>query len=56
MVCDVGVCKVYLVSVVLLVCYLNIYGIDMLVVEELVVYNCMVEEIEVYLGCDWLIY
>lgn len=56
MVCDVGVCKVYLVSVVLLVCYFNIYGIDMLVVEELVVYNWSVEEIEVYLGCDWLIY
>lgn len=43
MVCVVGVKKVYFVFVVLEICYLNVYGIDMLISEELVVYYCNVD-------------
>lgn len=40
MVCDFGVKKVYIVFVVFEICFLNVYGIDMLSVNELIVYGC----------------
>lgn len=52
MVCDVGVKKVIFVLVVLLVKFLNVYGIDMLMCGELVVYGCMYEEIVKIIGVD----
>lgn len=56
MVWDVGVKNVYFVFVVLLVCYFNVYGIDMFFVSELIVYGCIVEEIQILIGVDWLVY
>lgn len=56
MVCDVGVKKVFFVFVVLMVKYLNVYGIDMLVKEELIVFECIVEEICEIIGVDCLIF
>ncbi|WP_295570019.1 amidophosphoribosyltransferase [Stenotrophomonas maltophilia] len=53
---DAGARKVYLASAAPPVRYPNIYGIDMPAAEELVAHNRTVEEIEAYLGCDWLIY
>lgn len=43
MVCELGVKKVYFVLVVLEICFLNVYGIDMLLVNELIVYGCEID-------------
>lgn len=56
MVCEVGVCKVYFVFVVLVVKYFNVYGIDMLFVGELIVYDCSDDEVCQLIGVDKLIY
>ncbi len=53
---DAGARKVYLASAAPPVRHPNIYGIDMPAVDELVAHNRSVEEIEKFLGCDWLIY
>lgn len=56
MVCEVGVKNVYFCFVVLVVCYFNVYGIDMLSVYELIVYNCSIEDVSKLIGVDWLVY
>lgn len=53
---DAGARKVYLASAAPPVRHPNIYGIDMPAVDELVANGRSVEEIEKFLGCDWLIY
>lgn len=53
---DAGAKKVYLASAAPPVRYPNIYGIDMPSVDELVAHNRTEQEIEEFLGCDWLIY
>ena len=53
---DAGARKVYLASAAPPVRHPNIYGIDMPAVDELVANERSVEEIEKFLGCDWLIY
>ncbi|WP_305805566.1 amidophosphoribosyltransferase [Stenotrophomonas sp. YIM B06876] len=53
---DAGARKVYLASAAPPVRYPNIYGIDMPAAEELVAHNRSIEDIERFLGCDWLIY
>jgi amidophosphoribosyltransferase len=53
---DAGARKVYLASAAPPVRFPNIYGIDMPSVEELVAHGRSEEEIEQFLGCDWLIY
>lgn len=56
MVCDVGVKLVIFVLVVLFVKFLNVYGIDMLMCGEFVVYGCIDEEVVKIIGVDYLIY
>ncbi|PBS12198.1 amidophosphoribosyltransferase [Lysobacteraceae bacterium NML93-0792] len=53
---DAGAKKVYLASAAPPVRYPNIYGIDMPSADELVAHNRSEQEIEEFLGCDWLIY
>ncbi|MGV8960863.1 MAG: amidophosphoribosyltransferase [Stenotrophomonas sp.] len=53
---DAGARKVYLASAAPPVRYPNIYGIDMPAAEELVAHNRSIEDVERFLGCDWLIY
>ncbi|MCD9029445.1 amidophosphoribosyltransferase [Luteimonas sp. BDR2-5] len=53
---DAGARKVYLASAAPPVRYPNIYGIDMPSADELVAHNRSEDEIEAFLGCDWLIY
>lgn len=53
---DAGAKKVYLASAAPPVRHPNIYGIDMPSVDELVAHNRTEQEIEEFLGCDWLIY
>ncbi|MFT3756400.1 MAG: amidophosphoribosyltransferase [Pseudoxanthomonas sp.] len=53
---DAGARKVYLASAAPPVRHPNIYGIDMPAADELVANNRSVEEIEKFLGCDWLVY
>ncbi|WP_101925076.1 amidophosphoribosyltransferase [Luteimonas rhizosphaerae] len=53
---DAGAKKVYLASAAPPVRYPNIYGIDMPSVDELVAHNRSEQDIEQFLGCDWLIY
>ncbi|KPN19833.1 amidophosphoribosyltransferase [Luteimonas terrae] len=53
---DAGAKKVYLASAAPPVRHPNIYGIDMPSVDELVAHNRTEQEIEAFLGCDWLIY
>jgi len=53
---DAGARKVYLASAAPPVRFPNIYGIDMPAVDELVANERSIEEIEKFLGCDWLIY
>lgn len=56
MCCVVGVVKVYFVFVVLLVCFFNVYGVDMLLCKEFVVDDKIEDEICVIFGVDGLIY
>ena len=53
---DAGARKVYLASAAPPVRHPNIYGIDMPAVEELVANARTEEEIEKFLGVDWLVY
>ena len=53
---DAGARKVYRASAAPPVRYPNIYGIDMPAVDELVANGRSIEDIEKFLGCDWLIY
>ena len=53
---DAGASKVYLASAAPPVRYPNIYGIDMPSVDELVAHDRSEDEIQQFLGCDWLIY
>ncbi len=53
---DAGARKVYLASAAPPVRHPNIYGIDMPAVDELVANDRSVEEIQKFLGCDWLVY
>ncbi|MET0655675.1 MAG: amidophosphoribosyltransferase [Pseudoxanthomonas sp.] len=53
---DAGARKVYLASAAPPVRFPNIYGIDMPAVDELVANDRSIEDIEKFLGCDWLIY
>jgi len=53
---DAGARKVYLASAAPPVRFPNIYGIDMPSVEELVAHGRSDEEVQAFLGCDWLIY
>ena len=53
---DAGARKVYLASAAPPVRHPNIYGIDMPAVDELVANERSIEDIEKFLGCDWLIY
>jgi amidophosphoribosyltransferase len=53
---DAGARKVYLASAAPPVRHPNIYGIDMPAVEELVANARSEEEIEKFLGVDWLVY
>jgi amidophosphoribosyltransferase len=53
---DAGARKVYLASAAPPVRFPNIYGIDMPAVDELVANERSIEEIEKFLGCDWLVY
>lgn len=56
MVCEVGVKKVYFVFAVLEIRFLNVYGIDMSSVMELIVYGREVDEIRQIIGVDGLIF
>ncbi|MEO5963744.1 MAG: amidophosphoribosyltransferase, partial [Thermomonas sp.] len=53
---DAGARKVYLASAAPPVRFPNIYGIDMPSVDELVAHDRSEEEVQAFLGCDWLIY
>jgi len=53
---EAGARKVYLASAAPPVRYPNIYGIDMPAAEELVAHNRSEQEIQEFLGVDWLIY
>ncbi len=53
---EAGAAKVYLASAAPPVRYPNIYGIDMPSAEELVAHGRTEQEVQEYLGCDWLIY
>jgi len=56
MVREAGARKVYLASAAPPVRHPNIYGIDMPAAEELVAHNRTEQEIQEFLGVDWLIY
>ncbi len=51
-----GARQVYLASAAPPVRYPNVYGIDMPVASELIAHERNVEEINAYIGSDWLIY
>ncbi len=51
-----GARRVYLASAAPPVRYPNVYGIDMPVASELIAHERKVEEINAYIGSDWLIY
>ena len=53
---EAGARKVYLASAAPPVRYPNIYGIDMPAAEELVAHDRTEQQIQDFLGCDWLIY
>ena len=53
---DAGARKVYLASAAPAVRYPNVYGIDMPAASELIAHGRTDEEVQVLLGCDWLIY
>ncbi len=53
---DAGARKVYLASAAPPVRHPNIYGIDMPSVDELVAHGRSEEDVQAFLGCDWLIY
>ena len=53
---EAGARKVYLASAAPPVRFPNIYGIDMPSVEELVAHGRSEEDVQTFLGCDWLIY
>ncbi len=53
---EAGARKVYLASAAPPVRHPNIYGIDMPSVDELVANGRSEEEVQAFLGCDWLIY
>lgn len=56
MVKNAGANHVYLASASPEVKYPNVYGIDMPTYDELIAYNRKLEEIEHFIGCDWIIY
>ncbi len=51
-----GAKRVYLASAAPPVRYPNVYGIDMPVASELIAHERNVEEINAYIGSDWLVY
>jgi len=51
-----GANKVYFASAAPPVRFPNVYGIDMAVKSELVANNRTIEEVQEYIGADWLIY
>ncbi len=53
---EAGARKVYLASAAPPVRYPNIYGIDMPSVDELIAHDRTEEDVQRFLGCDWLIY
>lgn len=53
---DAGARKVYLASAAPPVRYPNVYGIDMPAAEELIAHDRKVQEIQVEVGADWLVY
>jgi amidophosphoribosyltransferase len=53
---EAGAKKVYLASAAPAVRYPNVYGIDMPAASELVAHNRNDQQIQDFLGCDWLIY
>lgn len=53
---DAGAAKVYFASAAPPVRYPNVYGIDMPNPKELVAYNRTIQEVEEFIGADWLIY
>lgn len=56
MVWDVGVVLVIFVFVVLFVCYLYVYGINMFLCYEFIVYGWIILEIVEEFGCDYFVY
>jgi amidophosphoribosyltransferase len=53
---DAGARKVYFASAAPPVRYPNVYGIDMPAASELVAAGRTVEEVERFIGADWLVY
>ena len=53
---EAGATKVYFASAAPPVRYPNVYGIDMPAVKELIANDKSIEEIEKFIGSDWLIY
>ncbi|BCX81896.1 amidophosphoribosyltransferase [Methylomarinovum caldicuralii] len=53
---DAGASKVYFASASPPVRYPYVYGIDMPATSELIAHGCSEEEIQHFLGADWLIY
>ena len=53
---EAGANKVYFASAAPPVRFPNVYGIDMPAKEELIAHNRTVEEIQVAIGADWLVY
>ena len=51
-----GAKKVYFASAASPVRYQNVYGIDMPAATELIAHNRTEDEIQEYIGADWLIY
>jgi amidophosphoribosyltransferase len=51
-----GAKKVYFASAAPPIRYQNVYGIDMAATTELVAHNRTEEEVEDYIGADWLVY
>ena len=51
-----GAKKVYFASAAPPIRYQNVYGIDMAATTELVAHNRTEEEVESYIGADWLVY
>jgi len=51
-----GAKKVYFASAAPPIRYQNVYGIDMAATTELVAHNRTEEEIETFIGADWLVY
>ena len=51
-----GAKKVYFASAAPPIRYQNVYGIDMAATTELVAHNRTEEEVEGYIGADWLVY